>query len=162
MDNFPNSHSFFSSSWVFITNLMEILQLVIVASSLYRGKYKDSRYLLFKCFLSCLSCLGMINFLILGSYVPCHCTSSVSGSYVAVMMRMEECLQIYSEDFCFSIQKKQRYQDSACRCSDSFIVVTLRKYNHCPLLHPIRGFGEVAIMDGLNGSLSRWSARCFI
>lgn len=123
MDNFPNAHTVFSSSWVFITNLMEILQLIIVASSLYRGKRQDSSYLMFKSFLSCLSCFGMINFVILGSYVPCH----------SHMMTMEECLLNYDEDFCFRIKlTEKRSQD----------LVMLRQYNHCPILHPIRGYGE--------------------
>ena len=72
MDNYPDAHTLFSSTWVFFTNLMEVIQLVIVASSIYRGERKDSGYVMFKSLLSFLSCTGMINFVILGSYVPCH------------------------------------------------------------------------------------------
>ena len=112
MDNFPNAHTVFSSSWVFITNLMEILQLIIVASSLYHGKRQDSKYLLFKTCLSCLSCMGMINFVILGSYAPCHCTSSWNGLRIAQTMTMEECLQSYDENFCFERKSEKHLKDS--------------------------------------------------
>lgn len=154
MDNFPNAHTVFSSSWVFITNLMEILQLIIVASSLYRGKRQDSSYLMFKSFLSCLSCFGMINFVILGSYVPCHCTPAKRRLFLAHMMTMEECLLNYDEDFCFRIKlTEKRSQDRLCDSAAWFLVVMLRQYNHCPILHPIRGYGEVFVMEGMNGSL---------
>ena len=72
MDNYPDAHTLFSSTWVFFTNLMEVIQLGIVASSIYRGERKDNGYVMFKSLLSFLSCTGMINFVILGSYVPCH------------------------------------------------------------------------------------------
>ena len=72
MDNYPDAHTLFSSTWVFFTNLMEVIQLILVASSIYRGERKDNSYVMFKIFLSFLSCAGMINFVILGSYVPCY------------------------------------------------------------------------------------------
>ena len=62
MDNYPDAHTLFSSTWVFFTNLMEVIQLGIVASSIYRGERKDNGYVMFKSLLSFLSCTGMINF----------------------------------------------------------------------------------------------------
>ena len=162
MDNFPNAHTVFSSSWVFITNLMEILQLIIVASSLYHGKRQDSKYLLFKTCLSCFSCMGMINFVILGSYVPCHCTSSWNGLRIAQTMTMEECLQSYDENFCFERKSEKHLKDSLLFWNVVILAVVLRKYSHCPVLHPIRGFGEVIVMGGMNGSLWLWCVQCFI
>lgn len=60
---------------------------------------------------------------------------------------MEECLQNYEEEFCFQKEGEKYTQDRSVCCGAFIVVVLLRKYDHCPILHPIRGFGEV-MKDG--------------
>ena len=40
MDLFPDEHTLFSSTWVFFTNLMEIIQFIQVKSTIYKGGRK--------------------------------------------------------------------------------------------------------------------------
>lgn len=84
MDLFPDEHTLFSSTWVLFTNLLEVIQFFQVKSTIYTGSRKISHgddsierqersYMTLKACLSLFSILGMINFVILGSYRPCHC-----------------------------------------------------------------------------------------
>lgn len=84
MDLFPDEHTLFSSTWVLFTNLLEVIQFFQVKSTFYKGSrmisHGDDRierqersYTTFKACLSLFSILGMINFVVLGSYRPCHC-----------------------------------------------------------------------------------------
>ncbi|KAK8815646.1 hypothetical protein WA538_004771, partial [Blastocystis sp. DL] len=123
MDTYPDQHTLFSFSWVILTNVMELIQLVQMKCTLYKNNPKEKDYLLFKSYLSAFSILGMVNFAVLGSYVPCH----------SFMLPMDRCLKQYSDDFCFAKQVK---------VWGSRNVVMLRQYYHCPKLHFFRGLGE--------------------
>lgn len=37
MDFFPDEHTLFSSTWVFFTNLMEVIQFIQVKNTIYKG-----------------------------------------------------------------------------------------------------------------------------
>ena len=57
---------------------------------------------------------------------------------------MEDCLQSYDEKFCFDVEVKDiHFQNGSSLFTASWIVTVLRQYDHCPILHPIRGIGEV-------------------
>lgn len=83
MDNYPDQHTVFSSTWVFFTNAMELIQMINMKLTVYKGsrsflvnlrvEHTEHKYLLFKLWLLLLSIFGMVNFAVLGSYVPCHC-----------------------------------------------------------------------------------------
>lgn len=85
----------------------------------------------------------MLLFVVLGMYVPCHCHHSLFCLHVAYTMRMDQCLLEFSETYCFSIQRKER-EYCACDCVSTYscIDVTLRQYDHCRVLHFVRGLGE--------------------
>ena len=57
---------------------------------------------------------------------------------------------------------EKHLKDSLLFLNVVILAVVLRKYSNCPVLHPIRGFGEVIVMGGMNGSLWLWCVQCFI
>ena len=68
-------------------------------------------------------------------------------------MPMENCLQNFDEKFCFAAEMKDiRFQNGFFMFSASAIVTVLRQYDHCPILHPIRGIGEVCNWHALKCS----------
>jgi hypothetical protein len=62
-------------------------------------------------------------------------------------MSMEECLLELDEALCFQINGENvGCPNGIIKCYDSYsIAVMLREYGHCPVLHYIRGVGEVYV-----------------
>ena len=61
------------------------------------------------------SIAGMLMFVLLGMYVPCHCNRHRRLSDVAYTMTMDQCLLEFPEAYCFSIQRKEPdYRACAC------------------------------------------------
>ena len=155
MDTYPDQHTLFSFSWVILTNVMELIQLVQMKCTLYKNSTipplslwvdtKEKDYLLFKSYLSAFSILGMVNFAVLGSYVPCHCKVVFDSLFQLSYFRW---IVVWNSiPMTFALQNKSRngvvvmvFVLLSCD-----VVVMLRQYYHCPKLHFFRGLGEVGL-----------------
>lgn len=73
-----------------------------------------------------------------------HVTVLNSSSYfiIAHHLSMETCLEEYTEEFCFSNQLEE-YPNRILSLLSFILVIYYRYYGHCPILHYIRGAGEV-------------------
>ena len=91
---------------LFIINYVDMLQIV---------KHRDTKYLVFKLVLLILSFGGIALFTLLGRIEHCKCSLTCSPSRLAVVITIEECLQLTSEDTCF--QYVDPYRDG-CRSSE--------------------------------------------
>lgn len=77
---------------LFIINYVDMLQIV---------KQRDIKYLVFKFILLILSFGGIALFTLLGRIDYCKCSRLLPSSRLAVVITIEECLQLTSEDTCF-------------------------------------------------------------
>lgn len=73
-----------------------------------------------------------------------HVTVLNSSSYLIIAhhVSMETCLEEFSEEFCFSNQLEE-YPNCNLIILILILVIYYRYYGHCPILHYIRGVGEV-------------------
>ena len=70
------------------------------------GNQKDCRKIFFKVFLLVCSLGGIVLFALLGRIEHCKCINSTGPSHIAVVMSMEECFQLTSEEQCFFYQDR--------------------------------------------------------
>ena len=124
MGNYPTTHMIcvilfaLPLNLLFIINYVDMLQIV---------KQRDTKYLIFKLVLLILSFGGIALFTLLGRIE--HCKS--------VVITIEECLQLTSEDTCF--QYVDPYRDGW---------TILRNYPRCHVMHFWRGLAEwVAVLS---------------